>query len=329
MKKKIIHGEYCVLLCAHNGANYLYEQLESIASQHVAPACVLFFDDGSTDETLNIARRFENVLPLVFVQLNKRRNGAAGAFDAILIHAAQASTRYDTYLLCDQDDIWEPFKAARLLERLAQVSSGTPALVHSELKCFGSEAAGREFLHLSLGHSVLESMPSMPLQSLLFENVVVGASVAFNRDLLERATPMPMSAYMHDWWLAIVCVAHGGQIQYVPEALTRYRIHSRSTLGRTGNFLHALPRRLRALSKGAFDPWLLTVGEQLKSLPFGGDILPEIYFEPFLADSRTLFRQSSLRLRYQAWRRLCQRRIWSKAFKDAYYKTRLFTDYVV
>jgi len=329
MNNKVIHDGYCVLLCAHNGANYLSEQLESIVRQSVAPARVLFFDDRSSDETLAIACRFKDVLPLDFVQLEKRRDGAAGAFESILNYAAQASATYGAYLLCDQDDIWEPFKAARLLERLAVVPASTPALVHSELKCFGNSAAGREFLHLSLGHGHVESTPAMPLQSLLFENVVVGASAAFNSALLECAVPMPFSAFMHDWWLAIVCVAHGGEIHYLSEALTRYRIHGKSTVGRAGNFLHALPRRLKALRSGGVDPWLFTVSEQLKGLPFGPGALPEIFFEPLLTESRALFMQSSLRLRYQAWRCLRRHRIWSVAAKDIYYKTRLFTDFVV
>jgi len=329
MNHKMLNEGYCVLLCAHNGATYLPEQLDSIACQEVLPAGVLFFNDGSLDDTLAIAQRYANLLPMEFLRLDKRRGGAAGAFDAILTHAAQAPTAYATYLLCDQDDIWEPFKAARLLERLAQVPAGTPALVHSELKCFGSAAAGREYLHQSLGDSQFESTPTLPLQTLLFENVVVGASTAFNRALLDCAIPMPLSAFMHDWWLAIACVAHGGQIRYLPESLTRYRIHGNSTVGRAGTFLHALPRRLKALRQGAVDPWLHTVGEQLQALPFGGAALPAKFFEPMLTESRTLFRQSSLRLRYQAWRCLRQRRIWSAASKDVYYKTRLFTDYVV
>lgn len=320
---------YCVLLCAHNGAAYLAEQLDSIARQDLPPARVVFFDDASADDTLAVARRFLDVLPMTFVQLEKRRGGAAGAFDAILMHAAQSPEVFAAYLLCDQDDIWEPFKAARLIERLAQAPTGSPALAHSELKCFGEAAAGREYLHQSLGHVRSGSTPAQPLRSLLFENVIVGASAAFNHALLERAMPMPLSAFMHDWWLAIVCVAHGGAIHYLPEALTRYRIHGRSTVGRAGNFLHALPRRLKALRGGAVDPWLRTVGEQLQGLPFGADALPETFFEPLLTESRALFRQSSLRLRYQAWRSLRQHRIWSVASKDAYYKTRLFTDYVV
>lgn len=329
MTHKIRCDGYCVLLCARNGAAYLSEQLDSIARQELRPDRVLFFDDGSVDDTLAIARRYTDMLPMEFLRLNKRRGGAAGAFDAILIHAAEAPTAYSGYLLCDQDDIWEPFKAARLLARLGQVPADTPALVHSELKCFGSAAAGRELLHHSLGHSEFESTPARPLQSLLFENVVVGASTAFNRALLERAMPMPLSAFMHDWWLAIACVAHGGEIHYLPESLTRYRIHDNSTVGRAGNFRHALPRRLKALRNGLADPWLRTVSDQLLALPFGGGSLPAPFFEPMLSESQALFRNPSAQRRYQAWRRLRQHKIWAVASKDAYYKTRLFTDHVV
>ena len=328
MTQKTLHDGYCVLLCAHNGASYLAEQLESIARQEVPPAQVLFFDDRSTDDTLAVAQGFAQRLPIEFVQLDKRRGGAAGAFDAILLHAAR-SAPCANYLLCDQDDIWEPVKAARLLDRLARVPAGVPGLAHSELSCFGDAAGARAFLHESLGHVDFESTPAIPLRTLLFENVVVGASTAFNRALLERAMPMPLSAFMHDWWLAIACVAHGGEIHYVTEPLVSYRIHADSTVGRSGNFLHALPSRLKSLSRGLADPWLRSVGHQLIGLPFGSAALPARFFEPMLDEARTLFRHANARRRYQAWRELRQQRIWAVPSKDAYYKTRLFTDHVV
>ena len=320
---------YCVLLCAHNGAAYLAEQLESIQAQTIVPARILFFDDGSRDGTLAVAQGFTDSLPIEFVQLHKRRGGAAGAFDALLHHAAQATVAYAHYFLCDQDDIWEPLKAARLLEQLARVPAGTPALVHSELSCFGDAAAGRTFLHKSLGHTYLESSPAQPLRTLLFENVVVGASAAFNHALLQHAVPMPLSAFMHDWWLAIVCVAHGGEISYLSEPLVRYRIHDNSTVGRSGSFLFALPRRLKALRRGISDPWLRHVSDQLLGLPFGAPTLPVRQFEPLLSESRMLLSDASLRHRFRAWHLLRRNRIWAVAYKDTYYKTRLFADYVL
>ena len=319
---------YGVLLCAHNGAAHLAEQLESIHRQDVAPAQIVFFDDDSSDSTLAVAKGFADRLPIEFVQLGKRRKGAVGAYDALLRHAAESrSCAY--YFLCDQDDIWEPFKASRVLERLARVPAGVPGLVHSELSCFGNAAAGRAFLHQSLGHVSFESTPAHPLWTLLFENVVVGASTAFNRTLLERAMPMPLSAFMHDWWLAIACVAHGGEIHYVDEPLVRYRIHDNSTIGRSGNFMHALPRRLAALRRGLSDPWLRSVSNQMVGLPFGTAALPAPFFEPMLGEIQTLLSNANAGRRYQAWRRLCQRKIWAVASKDAYYKTRLFTDHVI
>ena len=320
---------YCVLLCAHNGAAYLDEQLESIRGQDIVPARILFFDDGSRDDTITVARGFADRLPMEFVQLEKRRSGAAGAFDALLNHAAQSPVAYAHYFLCDQDDIWEPFKAAKLLEQLACVPTATPALVHSELSCFGNAAAGRAFLHESLGHVDFESSPAHPLRTLLFENVVVGASAAFNHALLQRAVPIPLSAFMHDWWLAIACVAHGGEIRYIREPMVQYRIHDNSTVGRSGNFLYALPRRLKALRQGISDPWLRHVSDQLLGLPFGDPTLPVPQFEPLFSESRMLLRDASARRRFGAWRLLCQHRIWGVASKDTYYKTRLFTDYVV
>lgn len=330
MHAEVLIEGYCVLLCAHNGASFLAEQLQSIVDQEVQPARVIFFDDGSVDETSAVAQQFCVSLPLEIVHLTKHRPGAAGAFDAILSYSAQSSDAFSAYVLCDQDDIWEPYKARRLMEELALIPAKTPALIHSELKCFGPASGGKTYLHDSLGHQIFESTPDAPLMTLLFENVVVGASTAFNRELLIRAVPMPLGAFMHDWWLAIVCVAHGGVIRYLSEALTHYRIHNNSTVGQSGHFLHALPKRLKALSHSWRDPWLKTVRDQFLALPFDPIHLPSDRFQPLLQFGQQLFsRQFSWTERYSAWQKLRSHRIWAVSSKDAYYKARLFTDYVV
>ena len=328
MRTEVMINGYCVLLCAHNGGNFLADQLESISRQNVLPASILFFDDGSVDDTVAVAQRFSKILPLEFIKLRKRREGAAGAFDAILNYAAVSSKSYAAYFLCDQDDIWEQNKATRLLSALYQVPAGVPSLVHSELRCFGPASAGRKYLHESLGHYNLESTPDQPLQTLLFENVVVGASVAFNHALLTLAIPMPVGAFMHDWWLAIACVAHGGTLKYIPEPLTQYRIHVGSTVGRSGNFLYALPRRILSLRKSLDDPWLRSVKNQFIALPFGTNSLPLKYFHPVYPQAHILFNGIGFLYRFQSWRNLCKERLWSVFAKDIYYKIRLATDYV-
>jgi glycosyltransferase involved in cell wall biosynthesis len=323
-----MNTDYCVLLCSRDGASYIAEQLESIAAQSVPPALVLLFDDGSSDGTLPMALRHRAGLPLRSVELRKSAPGAAGAFSALLRFARDEAPRIPYYFLCDQDDRWRTGKAERLLQLLAGASEA-PALVHSELLCFGDPAFDGRRLHDKLGHWRLESSVDAPLTSVSFENVVVGASCAFNRALLEAAVPVPQAAFMHDWWLALVCVATGGTIRYTREVLTEYRVHARSTVGRSGTVASALRSRIRSLASDWRDPWLRTVLAQLDGLPLAASCLPCDRLGAPYAAGRVLASSPRVGARLRAWISLLRRRVWSVRAKDLYYKARLFTDVVL
>ena len=57
--------EITVLICCYNGERFLKRALESLVDQKVVPGDfeVLLIDDGSTDSSYNIAKRFEQRLP--------------------------------------------------------------------------------------------------------------------------------------------------------------------------------------------------------------------------------------------------------------------------
>jgi len=58
--------EITVLICCYNGERFLKRALESLVDQKVVPGDfeVLLIDDGSSDSSNNIAKRFEKRLPL-------------------------------------------------------------------------------------------------------------------------------------------------------------------------------------------------------------------------------------------------------------------------
>src|SRR5690242_9206183 len=52
-----------VAMCTFNGAEYLQEQLDSIAAQTLAPAELVVCDDGSSDATAEIVSKFTAQAP--------------------------------------------------------------------------------------------------------------------------------------------------------------------------------------------------------------------------------------------------------------------------
>ncbi len=103
-----------VVIPAYNSAHTLDAALASIAAQTHAASAVVVGDDHSGDDTPELARRWQGLLPLEVVRL-ERNSGPAAAR-----RAAIAAIDAPLIALLDADDVWLPDhleSAARLHER--------------------------------------------------------------------------------------------------------------------------------------------------------------------------------------------------------------------
>jgi glycosyltransferase involved in cell wall biosynthesis len=107
-------GRISVVIPAYNAAAHLAATLKSVCQQTTAPAEVIVVDDGSTDDTGEIARSFGARV------LRVANGGPSAARNA---GTQSASGQYIAYL--DADDVWLPDKLATQL---------------AELRCFGAPA---------------------------------------------------------------------------------------------------------------------------------------------------------------------------------------------
>jgi glycosyltransferase involved in cell wall biosynthesis len=92
-----------VIIPAYNTATYLAEAVESVLKQSFRGFEILIVDDGSTDDTLEVARRFE---PQVRV-FSKENGGPASARNLAINNS---TGEYLAFL--DSDDLWEEDKLA-------------------------------------------------------------------------------------------------------------------------------------------------------------------------------------------------------------------------
>ena len=89
-------------MATYNGARFLTDQLNSIASQTLLPYELIITDDGSSDDTCSIIREFAKTSPFpVRLFRNHKRLGYRDNF----IKAAY-QCKGDLIAFCDQDDIW-------------------------------------------------------------------------------------------------------------------------------------------------------------------------------------------------------------------------------
>ncbi len=218
-----------VALAAYNGAAYLPEQLRSLAAQTDRHFRVLMRDDGSTDGTAELLRRWaERDSRFVLAEDSGGNLGAKGNFLRLM---ALDDAPYTA--LCDQDDVWEPERLSRTRAALADAEAvygaDTPLLVHSD--CAVTDADGQAAHPSFFAHQGWDK-GAVTLPRLLVQNNVTGCTVLMNAALRELAAQhaRPEKLFMHDWFLALTAAAFG-HIVFVDAPLVRYRQHGTNTVG--------------------------------------------------------------------------------------------------
>ena len=217
-----------VLMATYQGARYIREQLDSILAQTAPDIRILIADDHSTDGTDQIIKEYEAQYSrqITCLHYDTPSGGAAANFAQLF---RQISSGY--VMLSDQDDIWFPHKAERLLAKLksleAEFGEATPILAHSDMEVADEHGNSVHSSFFQYQHII----PARSrLNQLLVENNVTGAATMVNAAMLPYLQDIPADCSMHDWWMALVacCV---GQIGWVEEPLYLYRQHGTNTLG--------------------------------------------------------------------------------------------------
>ncbi len=222
-----------ILLATYNGGAHLAELLDSLRAQTHRELTVLVRDDGSTDRTVEIVRRYADDARGPSVRLVEAAApgqpplGPGGNFGRLL--AASSASRV---MFCDQDDVWLPEKVARTLDRLAAAQREspprTPLLVHTDLAVV--DEALRPVAPSLWAYQNIRPVGRETLAKLLVQNVVTGCTAMLNRPLVDRIGDIPRPIRLHDWWAALVAAAFG-RVVHLPEATVLYRQHPGNDTG--------------------------------------------------------------------------------------------------
>lgn len=231
----VVATDVSVVMCTHNGAKYVREQVRSILEQTVLPGELVISDDASTDGTLDVVRgAFETaasenpevVKVKIQMHVNETALGVTKNFETAI-----SLSRGNVVFLADQDDVWFHNKVEVLLSHIN--SDAGNSFVFGDAALITEEG-------LDIGHSLFEALAiskrelngitgSDPYRVLVRRNIVTGATVAFSRSIYDRATPFP-PGWVHDEWLATVAALIGAKIT-VTKLLTGYRQHASNQIG--------------------------------------------------------------------------------------------------
>ena len=220
-----------ILLACYNGEKYISTQLDSIINQSYSNWELLISDDGSSDNTLSIIKEFcakDNRIYIINESLTKQ--GACQNFGNLLKTALDIE--WDFVMFADQDDFWYENKIQLTLDSMLDGgnSSKVPKLVYTDF-----EYADDELNPLPKEtDNNISAWKEPNLQRLLAQNNIYGCTMMINRSLAEKASPIPVFAENHDYWITMVA-ALIGEIVHLKKRTILYRQHSNNVSGHYSN----------------------------------------------------------------------------------------------
>ena len=196
-----------ILLATYNGDKYLENQLYSLLSQTYKDWRLLIHDDGSTDDTLQIIQKFQDLDPRIqLLDDGIKCGGPAQNF----LHLLKQSTA-DYTIFCDQDDIWFETKLADLKNAF----ENKPMLVFCDAYSY-SENKG------IIANKVIAVERKHLRQQLFLNGGIHGCSIMFNKPLRDKIHTIPPHQAMHDHFLTLFALSFG-TLKYLNKSLMLYR----------------------------------------------------------------------------------------------------------
>lgn len=223
-----------VCLATYNGEKYIREQLNSILPQLDVNDEIIISDDHSKDNTINVVNDLNDKRIKIFT--NEKENGYSKNFE----NAINKSSG-DIIFICDQDDVWLDIKVKTMVKAL----SIAPLAIHDALIVDG------ELDLINDSHFDLYNVEKGFFKNFL-KTRYVGACMAFKREILEKALPLPENQTLcaYDYWLTLIAEYYY-KVELVRQPLIKYRRHlgNASTGGTKSNnsFLKKISMRIYSL----------------------------------------------------------------------------------
>ena len=222
-----------ILIPAFNAEEWIADTLRSAIAQTWQRKEIIVVDDGSTDQTLAIARQFESDEVRVIAQ--KNQGGAAAR------NTAFSFSRGEYIQWLDADDLLAPDKIARQMEAL-DTNGNKRTLLSSAFGTFMYRQHRAEFTPTALWYDL---SPVEWLLRKLGQNVYMQtATWLVSRELSEVAGPWDTRLLSDDdgEYFCRVLLASSG-VRFVPEARVYYRAFRYNSL----SFIGLSERKLLAL----------------------------------------------------------------------------------
>jgi len=182
-----------IITPCYNYGRFLSETLDSLLTQTYENWECIIINDGSTDETEEVALKFKG-LDNRFKYIYQKNKGLSGARNAGLL---QAKGKY--IQLLDADDLLEKDKLS--LQVVLMEVNPKIDLVYSSMILFSSNAIKREYTSFTLFNNVnVSGKNEVIINALTDDNFFLPGCVLFKRNLYQQVGEFNESLYgLEDW----------------------------------------------------------------------------------------------------------------------------------
>ncbi len=214
-------SDVSVIVPAYRSAQTIGRTLKSIARQTAKPREVIVVDDGSDDDTAQVARSFAGTLNGIELQVIEQQNGGAGAARNRALKAAAGKL----VAFLDADDEWLPEKLERSLDIMAKTDAGLVS--HNFIMVENDKEHVVDCTRHFEGHA-------NPFVSLYLRGNIATSTVLAKRHLIDQAGGFNAdlrSGQDVDLWLGITANKEVS-FHIFSGALTRYHVTANSISSR-------------------------------------------------------------------------------------------------
>lgn len=228
-----------VIIPTYNGSKYLASALNSIVVQQKNEIECIVIDDGSTDNTLEIVREYQDKLNIVLITKARAGNWVTNTNHALSV----AKGIYACFL--HQDDLW-------LEGRLENIKNAIAAYPQASLYLHDSVFIDEQSKPLGLWRCPLAAKQKIISAEKMMEKLLVQNFVAIPAPVFKREAAIDAGGlndelwYTADWdfWLKLAAM---GDTCYIAKPLAAFRVHGDSQTIRRSSSVAEFRQQMRSV----------------------------------------------------------------------------------
>jgi len=241
-KKTVINPLVSVIMPVYNAAEFLVEAIESILNQSYRNFEFLIVDDGSTDDSWKIIKKYQNKFPklLKTFRLKKNINAAGnGAVNAVLPEA-----KGEFIARMDADDVAHPQRLEKQVNFL---------LEHPEIILVGTQAKVIDPKGKTIGKKSYPLVHEEIYKKYAEVHPIIHPSCMIQRTLLPNGNRLyEMRCGVNDDYYTFFRLLNYGKFANLPEYLLSYRIHKDNSSLKNLKEKYANISKIRKLAQEKF-----------------------------------------------------------------------------